>query len=266
VAIFRPAPTGAFPDQFRKEFSDSASVTPIRQSARNPAVGIGASEDVWPGGGLYGGWLTAAAPLRIQAGGNAADDAAGAGARSVVLQPIGATFDWTSDESVVLATAGIAASAATAGSFLGRCLRAYVLDSGAYANGAVNGSNTGAITIETTAGVVVAVIPAGRGDSEFSGFTVPQNHSLWLKSARIQASAAVDVQAVCRERADVIAAPFGGRRTVFDAGSVVGDFAVDFDYSIRLPPKTDFWWTALGGVAVSDLSVEWTGLLMRLGV
>jgi hypothetical protein len=55
-----------------------------RKFGANPAVGNGAFEDIWYNGGSYT-LLTSAETVRVKAGGNAADDSAGAGARTITV-------------------------------------------------------------------------------------------------------------------------------------------------------------------------------------
>ena len=88
-----------------------------------------------------------ATALRIKAGGNAADDAAGAGARSVRLTGLSATGAVVSE---TLATAGASASAATTQTFI-RLFDAEVIDSGTYGTQSV-GSHVGDIVIENASG------------------------------------------------------------------------------------------------------------------
>lgn len=58
-------------------------VTSDRKFGDNPAVGT-TYEIIESGGGVYP-WPTSAQPVRIRAGGNAADTAGGAGARSILV-------------------------------------------------------------------------------------------------------------------------------------------------------------------------------------
>lgn len=85
--------------------------------------------------------------MRIKAGGNAADTAAGAGAREVTLIGLDASGNVVTE---AIATNGISASSATTNSFI-RLYRAYVSASGTYATAAA-GSHTAAIVIENSAG------------------------------------------------------------------------------------------------------------------
>ena len=88
-----------------------------------------------------------ATTLRIKAGGDANDTAAGSGAREVTL--VGLDESWN-EVSEAVATAGASASSATTTTFT-RLYRAYVSSSGTYATSAA-GSHAATITIENGAG------------------------------------------------------------------------------------------------------------------
>jgi len=88
-----------------------------------------------------------ATALRIKAGGNAADTAAGAGARSIRLTGIHANGD---EATEIIATAGASASVPTNAQLI-RLYEAAVVNSGTYGTQAA-GSHVGNITIENAAG------------------------------------------------------------------------------------------------------------------
>lgn len=232
----------------------------------NLNIAAGQTEDVWHGtAALYPGWLTASERLRIRAGGNAADTANGAGARSVVLQPHTDDFRWIDDESVELATAGAAASALTALPYR-RCVRAFVKTAGTYSNGANNAANAGPIIIETASGIEVAAIDTGDSDAQMSMFTVPFGYTLWLSafSLAVDANQPATVSVLYRPRADVIAAPFTSRRTLLTAAGAVGQIQFPLGFRVALPEKTDVWVraTSAAGAGASAVSVAYSGLLL----
>jgi hypothetical protein len=131
-------------------------------SASNPDIDT-TEEDIWNVGGNLT-YLTSADTFRIAAGGNAADAAAGTGAREVVFVFLDSDYNEVTE---VIATAGASASSATSSTGL-RFLRAYVSDVGS------NGSNVGAITIEAvTAGTTHGLIQAGKGISKSGHYTIP---------------------------------------------------------------------------------------------
>lgn len=122
-------------------------------------------EDIWNSGGTRT-YLTSADTFRIAAGGNAADTAAGTGAREVIFVFLDANYNEVTE---TIATAGASASSATTSTGL-RFQYAYVGDVGS------SGANVGNITIEAvTAGTTQGLIEAGRGITKSGHFTIPAN-------------------------------------------------------------------------------------------
>jgi hypothetical protein len=138
----------------------------------NEAVGNGAYEDVWAEGGTYP-FIQTATTVRIQAGGNANDTAAGSGAREVTIE--GLDQNWN-EVSETLATNGALASASTTTTFI-RVNRVEVSDCGTY-----GGSNAGIIRIEDTAATVgvLAHIPLGLGTTFQSIVAVPAGKTAYI--------------------------------------------------------------------------------------
>ena len=122
-----------------------------------------AEEDLWSAGGSLA-YLTSAENFRIQAGGNAADTAAGTGAREVHITFLDANYAQVTE---TLATAGASASTSTAVTGL-RVLRVACGACGS------NESNVGDITIEAvTATTTQALVPAADGQSQQLHYTIP---------------------------------------------------------------------------------------------
>ena len=90
-----------------------SAITSVHKFGENPAVGT-TEEDIWFGGGLYN-WLQSAATVRIAAGGNAADDSAGAGAREIQVEGLDSNWD---EATELITTNGASASTATSTSFI----------------------------------------------------------------------------------------------------------------------------------------------------
>lgn len=224
-------------------------VRTVSKFGSNSAVGTGAYEDVWEGGGAYN-WLTAAAPLRVKAGGNAADDSAGAGARTVVVQGLDEDF---SEISETLTTAGGSASSPTSLGFI-RVNRAYVDDSGAY-----GAANTGAISIETTGGTTVAHILAAYGQTEQAIYTVPAGWTAYLSRLEVAVDAGTNKTAAIRiwqrPGADVTSAPFKSPRIVDSFQGVSGEVIIDHESYISFAEKTDIWADAIGESNATEVEV-----------
>ena len=114
---------------------------------------------------------TAALALRIQAGGDAGDDIAGSGARSVLFT--GIADDWTI-QSEAVDTAGASASDLTTILFR-RILAARVLTSGTD-----RGTNAVKIDLENSANVQLGRIAAATSFMSSATTTVPIDHTLFV--------------------------------------------------------------------------------------
>lgn len=274
VELLRQGPSGARIAIFDEIVSSAFEVAYANASQRkdfatlghNSLIPAGTTEDVWHGTvALYPGWLSSPERLRIRAGGNAADTANGAGARSVVLQPHRDDFTWIDDESVVLETQGASASALTPQPYR-RCVRAYVKTSGTYTNGVNNGTNVGVITIETASGVEVASIDAGDNDAQMAVFTVPTGFTLWLGtfSVAVDANQPASASVLYRPNAEIITSPFPARRTLITATGITGGIQFPLNFRVALPEKTDVWVraTSAAGAGPSAVSAAFTGLLL----
>lgn len=144
--------------------------TPLIKFGRLPAATAGAYDDLWPVAGVRT-YLTAASTIRVKAGGNAADTAAGAGAQAVVIQGLNADYEEVTD---TLITAGALVSNVSTNSYL-RLDRAYVTNVGA------TGYNTAAITLEAvTGGTTQNVIGAAEGQTQLCAFTVPAGFTAYI--------------------------------------------------------------------------------------
>ena len=220
----------------------------------NPSVGTTA-EDVWSAGGTYA-WPTTAETLRIAAGGNAADDAAGLGARSVWVQYLDA--DWV-EQTEELATAGASASAVTSKTAV-RLNRAWVGDSGAY-----GAANTGDIAIEnSTSAQTVGHILAAAGQTQQTMYTVPAAKTAYLLGIRVHGdlNRATDTVLWQRRDADDVVAPFTSPRIVWQAGEAEGAFGVDYECFPSFPANTDIWCSASVDASTGVTNVDYDLLLV----
>ncbi|GAG84533.1 unnamed protein product, partial [marine sediment metagenome] len=142
-----------------------------------------------------------AVAMRVKAGGNAADDTAGNGAREVTIQGIDSNF---AELSEAVATAGASASAATSATFW-RVHRAWVSASGTY-----TAANTANIVIEDSgSGADFLTITAEEGQSQIAGFTIPAGKTGYLVSVHVTVSAGnlktSNVKCIVREEIDTVA-------------------------------------------------------------
>jgi hypothetical protein len=190
--------------------------------------------------------------------GNAADTAAGAGAREITVQGISAgTFTETSE---AIATAGATSSSATTATFW-RVHRAWVSSAGTY-----GAANTAAVVIETSGGETdVISIAAGEGQTQFAGWTVPAGKTAYLLSlhATVDAGKAADIRVFTRADMDDTAAPLKSKRLKLYFDGVLGSI----DYRPRSPEieiaaKSDIWVEAYGGGALSQVSADFELLVV----
>jgi len=217
----------------------NANISVFRKLGRNEAVGT-TFEDLSADGGNHAGFLEAASAIRIASGGNAADDTAGTGARTVIIEGLDANFQPQTD---TLVTAGTSASAATTNTYL-RVNRATVDVAGVYASGSgTRGNNTGSMTIETTGGVELSTIPAILGRDTGIHYTVPANANAYVFSLSFQvdASKAIEFVAFTRHDSDDVTTPYPASHVLATAINVQGSLLLVFDPPAKLEGKSDFW-------------------------
>lgn len=200
--------------------------------------------------------LSAATTVRIKAGGNAADDASGAGAREITVEGIDDSFNEVSE---TITTAGASASSATTASFW-RVHRAWVSSVGTYGD-----ANTGAVTIENSGGGTDLIeIGAGKGQTQFTGWTVPTGKTAYLLSAHMQVDTnlSANVRLFTRANIDDVSAPMNSKRQrlVF---AVKGDLAYHPEGpEFSIGGKTDIWFEAYGDGAVSKVTCDFELLVV----
>ncbi len=194
----------------------------IHKFGHNPVTGT-SYVPVAVGGVYQTPQVSGATTLRIAAGGDANDTAAGTGAREMTLEGLDV------DGNVLvetLATNGISASSATSTAFL-RLYRIYVSASGTYATSAA-GSHTGAIVIENSAGGTTWAtlesndFPRGQGSigaySVATGFkALVVDTSIFTDTAKVS-----DVLFFKRDNILETAAPYTAMRVQFEVTSQGG--------------------------------------------
>jgi hypothetical protein len=209
--------------------------TTIHVKGRNADIST-TEEDVWGAGGKRT-WLTVGAPIRIAAGGNAADTAAGAGAREVTVTCLDDSLvEW----SETLATAGAAASAFTSASCFRLQPGTYVSASGTYA-----GSNVGDILLETAA-VDVGQIDAGHGVASGGAFTVPAGEVAYLRlfGAAVDGNKQANTFLWYNTDATDIAAPFSAPQVEQMIPGLQGSQQSHHDTWEGFAAGTDLWTSA----------------------
>jgi hypothetical protein len=203
----------------------------------------------------------AATALRIKAGGNAADTANGAGARSVRLWGLNASGD---EITAIIATNGASASAATTVTFI-RLYLAEVYESGTYGT-ATAGSHLGNITIQNAAGtedwgqIQLSGFPSGT--TGIGSITVPRNHVGLITSIHInpeiQANKSTDVLILKREGILQTAAPYKPIIKIQEVIGMESNFGITFDMPMVVPELTDVGVLAkvTGGTGAISIDME----------
>jgi len=180
-------------------------------------------------GGVYRTPQAASATtLRIKAGGDAADTAAGAGARSVTLQGLDENFDLVSE---TINTNGASASSATTATFT-RLFRAYVETSGTYAS-ATAGSHVAAITIENGAGgtdwATIGATNFPKSQSEIGAYSVPAGYTAYVFKGEVVVDSGKTADLLFFHRAgiDDTAAPYSAMRAKSSLIGIPGGVALE---------------------------------------
>lgn len=226
----------------------------IRQFGRNAAVG-GTFSPI-ARAGVYRTPQVATAPfLRIRAGGNAADTANGAGARSVTLIGLDVNGDYLQE---TIATAGASASALTTNKFL-RLTEAIVQTSGTYATQTAL-SHVASINIEDDAGNLWATIQdtdIPRGDSEIASYSVPRNRTLFITNVRVEAAAANKSNIVMFARSGILqsAPPYDAMVLLQEFPEFSGVTQFRFDPPIRINQLSDVGFLAKTETSTTDVAV-----------
>jgi hypothetical protein len=230
--------------------------TMVHKSGRNSAVPNGSFEFVnllgftaWP--------LSAATTVRIKAGGDAADDSGGNGAREVTVQGIDSNF---AELNEAITTNGVNASTATTASFW-RIYSAWVSSAGVY-----GAANTAAVTIENSGGGTdLLQIGVEEGQSQFAGWTVPTGKTAYLMSVHVivDGNKAADVRMFTRANIDDASAAVNSVRLKLYWDGLLGDFR----YIPRGPDsviaaKSDIWFEAQGSGAITEVSVDFELLVI----
>jgi hypothetical protein len=212
-------------------------------------------------GGFYRTPLfNAGTTLRVKAGGNANDTAAGTGARLIRLEGLDSTGAYICED---LATAGASASAATTNTFV-RLFRTYVKESGTYATQAA-GSHAANIVIEKSAGsedwATIQVDGFPQAQSGIAAYTVPAGKTAYIKQLYVSVSSTKVGSIILFQRtgANKTSAPYDGMRMLLELHNIE-NFA-DFDPEMPLGPFKEF--TDLGvlgkftsGTAEMDVAFE----------
>jgi hypothetical protein len=184
----------------------------VKKFGRNPSVGT-SFVPISLGGVYQVPQAAGATTLRIKAGGNANDTAAGSGAQEVTLEGLDENFNSLIE---TVATAGASASSATTGTFT-RLFRIYVSKSGTYAS-AIAGSHSGDIIVENSAGTAdwgtIDSTGFPKGQSEIGAYSIPTGKTghIKLRNLSVDSGKTVDLVFFSRGSIDQTAAPYDAMR------------------------------------------------------
>lgn len=226
----------------------------ISQFGENPSVGT-VQEGVWSQGGPFN-WLEAPESVRVAAGGDVADDAAGIGARGVVVEGICASLKIVRE---TIPTAGVSASVETTTKFW-RVWNVEVETVGEY-----GGANVGSMTIEgSDTSTVLAMVPLGDSRASFAQFSTPKDRLALIRHVIVSVEGIknIDMDVCIRNNftnTTGLISPFMIVRKFIG----LGDFHTEDPKSlILLPPLTDFFMIANTSSGTSALSVGFDVLLI----
>ena len=226
----------------------------VSKFGSNPAVGTTAEIVSELGGAVP--FRNAVKTFRIKAGGDAADAAAGVGAREVTITGLDANADRV---SVALATAGASASAFTENMW--RVERAYVSETGTY-----GAANTDDIVIEDEDGNDHLKIGATYGQTRYCAFSVPAGYTCEINRLRlsVEGTKTVGFSLYQRQAFDVVAAPGMKAPRIMRAFYSLPQGTHDFDFGsnpLEVPEKSDIY---LMAVVASTSSVATGNILATM--
>ena len=235
----------------------------IQKFGRSTAVGTGFAP-VAVGNNYQMPVVGSATALRVKAG-NAADDAAGAGAQEITLQGLDETGALVEES---LATAGASASGNTTATFT-RLFRAYVSGAGAYATAAAGGMAAD-VVIENAAGgtdwLTISSADFDRGQSQVACYTIPLGKTGYIQTfdASVDIKGARPVSLILMQRRNILqtSAPYSTWRTVDEYNGIESEMRRTREVPLGpFPALTDIVWLAKAD-ATSGVSINMAIMLV----
>lgn len=216
-------------------------------------------------GGIYPTpQVSGATTLRIKAGGDADDTAAGSGAREVTLYGLDETGALVSES---LATNGISASSATTITFL-RLFRAVVTASGSYAT-VFSGSHDNTITIENGVGGTdwgnISFHDFAHSQSEIGVYTIPLGKTGYIRSITIDVDSTKSVDVLMFKRENILetSAPYTAMRVVENFTGVSGEIREPFTEPLGpYPALTDIGFMGKVDSSTAGAAVKFSLILV----
>lgn len=210
-------------------------------------------------------WPTVAATLEAISD-DIADDAAGAGARKIIVKGLDANFDLIEEE---ITMNGTSPSVATTAVFI-RVNDVEVTETGTYGSTS-GGSNTGNITVRISGGGATLGFISndllGNGVDTDGKYTVPNGHIAIVVGVGLNVTSNKEAKLLFQVRAgaDIVSAPFTNRRiaSVIDGGSGRHSIPKEELNSI-IQGKTDIWSSSVATAVNTEVSVRAVLLLIKL--
>jgi hypothetical protein len=240
--------------------------TLVHKFGHNTAVGT-TFVPVAQGGVYQTPQVGSATTLRIKAGGNANDTAAGSGARQITLTGLDETG---AEVSETVATAGASASAATTTTFI-RLYSAYVSESGTYATSST-GSHSADIVIENGAGgtdwATIKINGFAKSQSDIGAYTIPNGYTGYLLGAFgfVDSTKVTELLLFRREGILKTSAPYDAMRLLFEERVEGGIFDIQLKAPIKLNSDgngCDVGFMAKVDTGTSDVEINFEILLVQ---
>lgn len=204
-----------------------------RKFGVNESVG-GALETVWSYSANWVPNQVLNEKLRVKAGGNANDTAAGTGAQTVLVNFL--------DENLLeieetISLNGVNQSLATTANCF-RLISAKVVTVGTY-----HGSNVAGITFELTGGNIMGYIAPERGTTEQCILTVPSNKTVYITEILVSVGAAdsCDIKLYKTPDSDDLTTPFSGNVEEWTLEDFSGAQIFKLETHLKFDSKTDIW-------------------------
>lgn len=206
---------------------------------------------------------SAATTLRIKAGGNAADTAAGAGAREITIEGLDETGALVTE---TVATAGASASSVTTATFM-RLFGFWVSASGVYSP-AASTSHAGSIVVENGSGGTdwgtIDATDFKTGQSEIGCYTVPLGKTAFMTSFFISPATTKVLTLLGLSRASILdsAAPYEAWREFFRIGDAAHLSNVAPETPVRFEELTDIVFQAAVGATTGEVDIDFEIVLI----
>lgn len=228
----------------------------IHRLGYNADVDLAATEDVWAYGGTMT-WQQTAATISVVSSSTNDDGnpTTGTGAHTVTIEGLDANLAEISETVTLNGTTPVV----TSQSFL-RLNLAYVATGGTY-----HGANAGGLTFTFSgSGNVCSFIPAGRGQTQKSHYTVPAGYTAYLRDLHLGVASGktADLTLWRYQEADDATQPFqGSRRAVINIVGLEGEQEFTYGGQVVFPEKCDVWVTCTAGANDTGVSAEYTLIL-----